>query len=248
VCLRVRANANRRGGYPSAMVQTHEMACALFHHMLTHRKRQPDRSADMGPQVGGEAELAATCMVRVASADDCKCLGEPSPCRVDLSHVSCPKASADEVARGFQTNSVRLWTLEHIKRSTRIQNRVVLRGRSTAVLRSTVDAKESATVQAPVQTASSNHPDTWYQTRKQKRKHAGKGHLKRPDGTSVPRDFFPPPGLPQGNVGTPTKKLIELVGACGASTCGEQVQPFGRCFMLVTMSMIQCVSEHGCDS
>ena len=72
----------------------------------------------IGPQVGGEVELAATCMVRVAGEDDI------------MSSAPAPTA---------------------------------------------------------------------YQTRRQQRARAGKGHTKQRDAI-VPRDLFPPPGLPQGFV------------------------------------------------
>jgi hypothetical protein len=52
-----------------------------------------------------------------------------------------------------------------------------------------------------------------YQTRKQKRANARKGLLQTRE-TLVPKDLLPPPGLPQGNVGTPSKRLVELVSAC----------------------------------
>lgn len=52
----------------------------------------------------------------------------------------------------------------------------------------------------------------FYQTRKQKREAVGKGMVKK-RGTVLPRDLLPPPGLPQGNVGTPSKRIIELVSS-----------------------------------
>jgi hypothetical protein len=52
-----------------------------------------------------------------------------------------------------------------------------------------------------------------YLTRKQKRLERRKGVVQT-RGTVVLKDLLPPPALPQGNVGTPSRTLIHLVGEC----------------------------------
>lgn len=52
-----------------------------------------------------------------------------------------------------------------------------------------------------------------YMTRKQRREMRRKG-LSKVRNTVVFKDLLPPPAMPQGNVGTPSRRLIELVREC----------------------------------
>ena len=66
---------------------------------------------------------------------------------------------------------------------------------------------------APLLRATAAGDGDGYLTRKQRREMRREGLLKLRDAV-VPKDLLPPPAMPQGNVGTPSRRLIELVREC----------------------------------
>ena len=135
-------------------------------------------------RTGSEHELACRCSVRLASRDDMS----PTPAAAPALAPSTVAARVDGgQAAGWR--GTRAWASEH---------RTVLRHSSKAV-----DVPENT------QRAGA----TGYQTRRQKRESVRTGLMQTREAV-VPRDLMPPPGLPQGNVGTPSKRIVELASAC----------------------------------